>query len=298
MKKIFKITFITLLTSFFVSCATLTNTLEFVGDVANSTGMEEIGSVAKAGASISKATESITPENEYYIGRAVAATLLTNYKTFENSSEELYLNLICKVLTENSSNSEVFNGYHVKMLDTNEVNAFSTSGGHIFITKGMLKCAEDEDSLAAVIAHEIAHIQLKHSLKAIKASRWTNALKQTATAVVSVAGNAELANDMNDMVGDVFTEMVQNGYSKEQEFDSDTLALTLMADSGYNPNKMYKMLEMLEKIQNGNTGVYKTHPSPKERIKNIDNSIKKVKIPENTESFREKRFYFFTKIEG
>lgn len=298
MKKIFKIAIITLLTSFFVSCATLTNTLEFVGDVANSTGMEEIGSVAKAGASISKATESITPENEYYIGRAVAATLLTNYKTFENSSEELYLNLICKVLTENSSNSEMFNGYHVKMLDTNEVNAFSTSGGHIFITKGMLKCAEDEDSLAAVIAHEIAHIQLKHSLKAIKASRWTNALKQTATAAVSVAGNAELANDMNDMVGDVFTEMVQNGYSKEQEFDSDTLALTLMADSGYNPNKMYKMLEMLEKIQNGNTGVYKTHPSPQERIKNIDNSIKKVKIPENTESFREKRFYSFTKIKG
>lgn len=298
MRKIFKIAIITLLTSFFVSCATLTNTLEFVGDVANSTGMEEIGSVAKAGASISKATESITPENEYYIGRAVAATLLTNYKTFENSSEELYLNLICKVLTENSSNSEMFNGYHVKMLDTNEVNAFSTSGGHIFITKGMLKCAEDEDSLAAVIAHEIAHIQLKHSLKAIKASRWTNALKQTATAVVSVAGNAELANDMNDMVGDVFTEMVQNGYSKEQEFDSDTLALTLMADSGYNPNKMYKMLEMLEKIQNGNAGVYKTHPSPQERIKNIDNSIKRVKIPENTESFREKRFYSFTKIKG
>ena len=140
----------------------------------------------------------------------------------------------------------MYRGYHVKMLDTAEVNAFSTSAGHILVTKGLLSCAKSEDALAAVIAHEIAHIQLQHSLKSIKTSRFTAAAAATANAALTVVSNdTELANTLNDMVDDVITDLVNTGYSQGQEFDADELALTLMADAGYNPKAMDDMLYII-----------------------------------------------------
>lgn len=272
----------------FIGCATASNfTSAFgtVGEIARAAGLDEVSTVANAGAAISKTAEDITPENEYYIGRSVAASLLTNYKVYENKKVESYLNNICAVITENSENPNLYNGYHIKILDSKEVNAFSTSGGHIFVTLGMLNCADSEDALAAVIAHEVAHIQLQHGLKAIKSSRFVTAFEQTANAALTVSKGAELASTMDDMVGDVFSEMVENGYSKDQEFDADSMAVKLMADAGYSPLSITVLLKDMEKLQNGSSkGVYKTHPTPEKRIKNVNKTLGKlnpsVEIPE------------------
>lgn len=281
--------------SAFSSCATsegLTNLLSSAGDVASAAGYGTAGAALSAGAAVSKAMEEITPENEYYIGRAVAATILSNYKVCSAPISEAYLNKICGTLSLNSEKSEPYNGYHVKILDTDEVNAFATSGGHIFVTRGLISCTESEDALAAVIAHEMSHIQLKHSLKSIKTSRWTAAGISATSAVVSVAQNdAELASTMNDMVGDVITDMVNNGYSKSQELDADALALTLMADAGYNPSAMLDMLAQLKNAQGASSsGMYKTHPSPDQRIKNVNSALRKLSAADDTAQFRTERF--------
>ena len=127
---------------------------------------------------IAKAAEPITPEQEYYIGRSVAATLLQSYDLADEVKLTAYLNKICMALVIHSERPELYNGYHVSILDSDQINAFATSGGHILITRGLLSCAENEDALASVIAHEIGHIQLQHSLKAIKTSRNSQAALQ------------------------------------------------------------------------------------------------------------------------
>ncbi|MBQ4378951.1 MAG: M48 family metallopeptidase [Treponema sp.] len=276
-------------------CATssgFTSVLSAAGEIANAAGYGEAGAALNAGASVSKAMEDITPENEYYIGRAVAATILTNYRIQYNPVKQAYLNKICNTIAINSANPEPFNGYHVVILDSSEVNAFATSGGHIFITSGLLACTNSEDAVAATIAHEMAHIQLQHSLKAIKTSRWTSAGINAAGAAVAVAKkDAELANTMNDMVGDVVTNMVNNGYSQSQEFDADARALTLMSLSGYNPRAMLDMLSLLKSSQAGKTGgMYKTHPSPEKRIANVNKELAKLSLPSDTTNFRTARF--------
>lgn len=277
------------------SCASssgLTSALSAASEIASAAGYGEAGAALNAGASVSKAMEEITPENEYYIGRAVAATILSNYKVYSAPATEAYLNKICNVIVINSEKPELYNGYHVKILDSSEVNAFATSGGHIFITRGLLACTNSEDALAGVIAHEIAHIQLQHSLKAIKTSRWTAAGISATSAAVSVAKkDAELASTMNDMVSDVVTDMVNNGYSKNQEFDADSLALTLMASAGYNPESMLDMLSQLKTAQGvKSNGMYKTHPSPDQRISNVNAALKKVAAPQDTRAYRTTRF--------
>lgn len=253
-------------------------------------GYSDAASVVTAtGNAASNALENITPENEYYIGRAVAATVLTNYKTYTKADLEAYLNKICRTITENSDQSELYNGYHVKMLDSDEVNAFATSGGHIFVTRGMLKCVDSEDALAAVLAHEISHIQLKHSLSAIKTSRWVTVGTTTLTAAASL--DDEYSKDMNEIVTNIINSMVNNGYSQSQEFEADDKALYLMADAGYNPAAMDSLLEKMNELQGGRkTGFYKTHPSPEKRIKNVNKTIKDVPAPVDTTDARKSRF--------
>lgn len=273
-------------------CSSLSSALSTMGEIADDAGFGVAGAALGAGAAISKAGEEITPENEYYIGRSVAATILANYDVCESERLEEYLNLICAVLLEESDKPELFAGWHVKLLDTDEVNAFSTSGGHILVSRGLVGCAGSEDALAAVVAHEIAHVQLQHSLKAIKASRWTTALKRTAGAGLSAAtGDTELADTLDGMVGDVVSQLVNNGYSKSQEFQADALALTLMANAGYDPAAMESMLKEMKSRQNGSkAGFYRTHPTPDERIENVRDSLGKIPRPKDTKKWRKKRF--------
>ena len=83
---------------------------------------------------VSKAAEEITPEQEYYIGRAVAAKILSGTPRARNkSSVEFYLNQICQAIVINSDQPELYNGYHVALIDSDALNAVSTPGGHILI---------------------------------------------------------------------------------------------------------------------------------------------------------------------
>jgi predicted Zn-dependent protease len=182
----------------------------------------------------------------------------------------------------------------VAILDSGEINAFATSGGHIFVTRGLLACADSEDALAGVIAHEIAHIQLQHSIKAIKTSRITQALLVTGSSAASVATQstslAELTDIFNESVGEIVTTMVNNGYSQTQELDADTNALSLMAGAGYEPSSLISMLRVLEKNQAGQSGGFsKTHPTPARRISNANASVGKYRV-QDTRSFRQARY--------
>jgi len=216
------------------------------------------------------AAETATPEQEYFIGRAVAANILSNYKIWDKSPLlTAYLNYICGAIVINSPQPHIFNGYHVAILDNNDINAFTTSGGHIFLTRGLIGIAKTEDALAAVIAHEVAHNQLKHSLKAIKTSRVTNAFLITATAggAAIMGMNAEeFAEVLNESVGEIMQTMVNSGYSREQEYEADIAAMCFMAAAGYQPSGLIDMLNELNTVHKIGLGLSKTHPAPRQRI--------------------------------
>jgi len=242
---------------------------------------------------IGSAAEEITPEQEYYLGRAVAANILSTYRIWNgNPALTAYLNHICNAIVINSSQPDVYNGYHVAILDSNEINAFATSGGHIFVTRGLIAAAKSEDALAAVIAHEVAHIQLQHSIKAIRTSRITQALIVTGAAAVGAVRGMdvnELTSVFNESVGEIFQTMVNNGYSQAQEFDADNTAMKLLASAGYNPSALIDMLKELSAVQTGSVGFGKTHPTPAQRISNAEKSVGAYKVAD-TRSYRQARF--------
>jgi predicted Zn-dependent protease len=290
--------FIVSQTALILSCETVANAAGAGAQIAGEMGVIDQGTanaISKSSEAIGRAAEEITPEQEYYIGRAVAANILTNYKIWENSPAlTAYLNRICSAIVINSPRPEIYNGYHVVILDSEEINAFATSGGHIFVTRGLIACTDSEDSLAGVIAHEIAHIQLQHSIKAIKTSRITQALLVTGVSGVGIAAEgmslAELTDVFNESVGEIVGTLVNNGYSQTQEFDADNNALALMAAAGYEPSALISMLQVLEKNQSGGSGGFnKTHPTPARRITNARLSLEKYKVPD-TRAYRRDRY--------
>jgi predicted Zn-dependent protease len=282
----------------FSSCAhaeTITQIGANIGQELGALGSNAAAAFGKTGAAWGKAFEDITPEQEYYIGRAVGANILDSYKLYNAPAQVAYVNRICGALVINSPRPEIFNGYHVNILDSSEFNAFATSGGHIFITRGLINSTVSEDTLASVIAHEIAHIQLQHGLKAIKNNRITQALVTTGTSLVNAVGETlnlgDLTGVFGDSVDEIVTAMVTNGYSQIQEFDADSEAMTLLALAGYEPSSLLEALRALEKNQASQPGGFnKTHPSPTQRIANAEKTVDDNQVKEDTRSFRAARY--------
>ncbi|MDR2716878.1 MAG: M48 family metalloprotease [Treponema sp.] len=216
-----------------------------------------------------------TQEDAYYLGRAVAANILAAYKPYtQNPALTQYLNRICQTLVINASQAVSFNGYHVIILDSPEYNAFATPGGHIFITKKLVEAATSEDMLAAIIAHELAHILLKHGIAIINDMKLTDDMTAAANRAANLAGNNAAAQRLmlfRDSVTKTMDTMLKNGYSQSQEFEADREAVTLLQKSGYDPMALQDMLKILQQVQKSQKGGFNTtHPSPVDRIANVE----------------------------
>ena len=265
-----------ILTLFLTGC----KTMETVTDIGTAIGMatgtidaSQAESIQKSGRAIARSFEDITPEQEYYIGRTVGAVIVKQYKPYENTRANRYLNTIGQMLAQASDLPETFGGYHFLILDSDEVNAFAAPGGLIFVTRGMLRCCQSEDAVAAVLVHEIGHVQLKHGLQAIKKSRITTALTTLALAGAKTLGGQDLADltrAFEGSIGDITTTMINNGYSRTFESEADRVAVTILKRVGYNPTGLMAMLTEMEKqLKPGGFDFAKTHPSPDSRISEI-----------------------------
>ena len=186
--------------------------------------------IRRSAKAVARTFEDITEEQEYYIGRSVAATLLAHWPPFPDPEANWYLNLLGQTLAAASDRPEIFAGYHFLILDTDEINAFGAPGGFIFITKGMISLCNTEDSLASVLAHEIGHVQGKHGLRAIKRSRLTQALTIIASEAGKAYGSRELAKLtelFEGVVGDITKTLIERGYSRRLEGEADRAACLL-----------------------------------------------------------------------
>lgn len=261
-------------------CATLEKAANLGTSVAQEQGIvtkDQAKSISRATTAVAKSFEDITPEQEYYIGRSVGAVLVNKYRPYPNAAANNYLNVLGQTLAQASDRPETFGGYHFLVLDSTEINAFAAPGGLIFVSRGMLRCCRSEDAVAAVLAHEIGHVQLLHGLQAIDKSRLTQALTTIAAEGGKTFGGeklVELTKTFEGSVGDITSTMVNNGYSRSFERAADAAAVTILKRVGYDPHGLVAMLTEMEKnLKPGGLDFAKTHPSPKSRIEDIEGRI-------------------------
>jgi predicted Zn-dependent protease len=220
---------------------------------------------------VANATHQITDEEEYYIGRAVAANLLSQYSLFKNAETGRYLNLIGDLLAVRSGRPQTFGGYHFAVLDSDELNAFAAPGGIVFLTRGLVQAAGDEDELAAVVAHEVCHVVAKDPLKAIKSERMKALGMFTAQ---ELAGSSnKVFEAFQDSVLDISGTLLQKGYSRGQEKDADLAAVDLLAAAGYDPGALLRMLKKMQASEGKKAKVFSAHPKSKDRQKYVADKL-------------------------
>jgi predicted Zn-dependent protease len=223
--------------------------------------------------SVSKAARSLTEDEEYYIGRAVAARLTSTYPLSRNSRVTEYLNLVGQTIALHTEKPTTFGGYHFALLDSPEINAFACPGGIILITRGMLSSVKSEDELAAVLAHEIGHVIHRDGIGAIQSSRWSEALLVIGSNAAKEFGpkdTAKLVSLFEGSIDDVVKTLVVNGYGRDQEKAADASALVYLAAAGYDPQGLSGYLKRLEEAGRGSKGgILATHPGTEERLENV-----------------------------
>lgn len=280
----------------FCGCQTLEVVSQGAALAGSATGVlteDQAKSVARAGTAVAKTFSDITPEQEYYIGRTVSAMILKQYKPYDNQAVTMYLNQLGQALAQASDRPETFGGYRFLALDSDEVNAFAAPGGLIFVTRGLLRCCADEDAVAAVLAHEVSHAVNKDGLRQIKQGRLTSALTVLAAESAKSLGGQELAEltaSFEESISDITSTLVNNGYSRDLEYQADRGATTILRRVGYDPYALDDMLaEMRKHLKPGGHDFAKTHPAPDDRIARI-NKVLGARQPRQTSEPRQQRF--------
>lgn len=275
-------------------CACLTGLLLLSGCKIQDLTPEQIGMISRSLTTTIKAARPISDEEEYYVGRAVAARILSTNHLVNNKKLTDYVNLVGQSVAMHSEKPFTYGGYHFAILDSSDINAFACPGGIIFITRGMVNAVRNEDELAAVLAHEVGHINHRDGINAISQSRWTEALTVIGADAAKTYGSqdvAKLAGLFEGSIDDVFKTLVVNGYGRSQEYAADQASLHYLAATGYEPRALQNFLERIMKQNKGaEGGIMKTHPATSDRIENVLTNMPEQKADPALVQIRSRRF--------
>jgi predicted Zn-dependent protease len=259
------------------------------------TVVEHQEAIFKTGEALRKGFSDLTPQEEHYLGRAVAARILGEYRVLGGDDRTRYLNTLGQVLARASSRPETFGGWHFQLLDTDEINAFAAPGGFVFVTRGLYATCSTEEQLAAVLAHEVSHVTLRHGLGAIKNERLTEAFTIIGTTAVKEYSKGQLqqlTTAFEGSINDIANRMIVSGYSQGQEYSADAEAARVAWHAGYDPAGLTEFLEALrEKGKQGAAkGFFSTHPPPGERLSRAAETLRTDKLAGQTDAVRTQRF--------
>lgn len=255
------------------------------------------------------AKKDLSPENEYYVGRSVTTNLLSRaqYKYVDSDAWKqgqlgkttAYVNAVGNVLAaaamgepRKDDRPSPISGWHFIIVDDDSINAFAASGGFILVNKGLIKAARNEDELAAVLAHEVAHTVRGHALGSIKKARMAGVYKEMLDSTVQLdeAQLGSLTQAFEGAMSDMIDGMVVKGYSRDTEFEADRIGMKIMVDAGYDPNAFISLLESVDKkLPKQEGGMKSTHPAPKDRIAKLKGELGKYQASTKP-SVRAERF--------
>ena len=220
-----------------------------------------------------------TPQQDVQIGREAAAEVRKEYPIINDSQIRAYVERLGDRLVEAAPrelNNPVFE-YSFTPVNLKDINAFALPGGPMFVNRGMIEAASTEGEVAGVMAHELAHVLLRHGT--------ANATKAQGFQIGALAG-AIAGAVIGGGLGEVISQGSQFGlgtwlmkYSREYERQADLVGVQIMARAGYDPRDLAHMFETIQK-QGGSGGPewLSSHPNPGNRTQYISQEASQLRI--------------------
>jgi beta-barrel assembly-enhancing protease len=251
----------------------------------------DLGNVVK---NVGNLREVKEPE-EIQIGQGMAETLLGARPLYDDADLQHYVNEVGLWVAQQSDRPNL--PWHFGINDSDHINAFAAPGGYIIVTKGMMKQLRNEAELAGVLGHEIAHVNQKHHLKALRKSAFTNLLGEGAA-----GASGKQAELVKNLAGPT-KELYSRGLDKSDEFEADRMGVVLAARAGYDPYGLPAVLTTLASADpkdNFLALLYKTHPLPQARLDKLApglTTLDSIKAPQNATRFQQytKKLHVATK---
>jgi len=215
---------------------------------------------------------AMTPEQEIALGYKTAPQMAAQMGGLsQNEKAKALVKQVGEGLVARSfaAKSPYKFSFHV-LADQRTVNAFALPGGPIFITEGLLRLLKTEAELAGVLGHEIGHVIGRHSSERLAKQQLTQGLLG---ALVVGSGDYSTAQ-----LGQLVGSMINMSYGREDELESDAFGVRIMAEGGYDPRAMIRVMEVLAKASGGGSRqpeFMSTHPAPENRSARIKEAIAK-----------------------
>ena len=228
-------------------------------------------------------------KTEIRFGREVAARILANMDISDNEKVTRYLNLVGQSLVFHSNRNEL--QFHFALLKSTTIGAYSAPGGYVFVTEGLFNIVENEAELAAVLAHEIAHINLRHIVNELNIKA-TNKEELSGIARFLGASGDTTRAVIDQAVDKAYEVLFKNGYKKSQELEADANGLELLAVTGYDPNALSSILHRVAKLGHSNNN--KTHPQFDRRERQLIQHTTQMNLDASTVNTAALRFRQFS----
>ena len=203
-------------------------------------------------------------EEEIEIGEGISATVLGVAPPWNSAKAQRYVNLVGRHIARRSERPEL--PWTFAIVDAAAINAFAAPGGIVLVTRGLYAMLETEDELAAVLAHEIAHVNRQHHYKLIQ----QQAMVQLGADLAQMRTGRSKA--LTDRVVGLGAELFARGLDKDAEFEADRDAAVLAARAGYDASAILATLEKLAAKLASDASVqllFATHPSAVDRIRRL-----------------------------
>ena len=210
-------------------------------------------------------------ESEIRMGKQYAQEVEATSKLIRDPVITEYVNRIGQNLVRNSDAQVPFT---IKVIDSDEVNAFALPGGFFYVNTGLILAADEESELAGVMAHEIAHVAARHATRQMTRAQWANI---GTIPLIFVGGGIGYAVRSAAGLGLPLTFL---SFSRNFESEADYLGLQYMYKAGYDPNAFVQFFEKLQAREKKKPGTlakaFSTHPQTPDRISKSQDEISRI----------------------
>ena len=210
-------------------------------------------------------------EKEIQMGKSYAQQVEASVKLVQDPVVTEYVNRIGQNLVRNSDAKVPFT---IKVIDSDEINAFALPGGFFYVNSGLILAADNESEMAGVMAHEIAHVAARHATRQMTRAQYANF---ATIPLIFVGGGIGYAayNAMSLALPLTFLS-----FSREFEAQADYLGLEYMYKTGYDPQSFIAFFEKVEAKEKKKPGTlakaFSTHPPTPDRIQKSQEEIAKI----------------------
>src|SRR5262245_8131379 len=221
-----------------------------------------------------------SPQQDIQVGKQAASDAQGKLPMCNSPKADAYLTQLGKRLTDHLNTNGAQYPWEFHCVNDRSINAFALPGGYVFVNRAAIEAADNEAELAAVMAHELSHVALRHGTnQATKA--------QAAQAGVGIFGaifGGSTGGALLTQLGSFTAGGVLLKYSRSAETQADVMGTQVLYDSGFDPRAMAQFFEKLEQETKGKNPpeFFSDHPSPDHRVERVNEEIDKLGgIPAN-----------------